>query len=205
MKKQSRAYDSNFRPVKRQRRQSGAALVLSLIVLAVLTIFAISSINISSTEEVITRNTIGYKVALTGAEATLRDGIEAIVQTGKATECGNLSDTAATCDVDQYYRLDANARDIDLASQSIDYWKTRGVNIQSVSEDQLKLISGTTDRNIIPKRIVTKREIRGSGPLYDGRGGSIVQSLYEVSSIGQDANGKSQVVIRQNLVRNELK
>jgi len=183
------------------KKQSGAALVLSLILLAVLTIFAISSIGISNDEEVMTRNTLGYKVALTSAEAALKDGIEAVVNADMPANCGNFSDTSVTCGANQYYEFDAAASNINLANETKSYWRNRASEIQSVSDPQLAAISGSTSN--IPQRIVTHRDIDKT--LDTGRDGVIVQSLYEVTSVGRDKYDKSQVVIRQNLIRSEVK
>lgn len=184
-------------------RQKGAALVLSLIVLAVLTIFAITSINISNTEEVMARNTTGYKIALTSAEAALQDGIDNVVDPpNKAPSgCTNLGDTNVACDNTQFYELTHADNNIDLSNSHYD-WSGRASDIKSVSDTQLAAITGST--NNIPQRIVTHRPIPGSGSLDAGRS-KLRQAIYEVSAIGHDANGKSTVVIRQSLVRNEVK
>jgi len=187
-----------------RKNQDGAALVLALILLAVLTVFAISSINISSTEEVMTRNTTSYKIALSSAEASLKDGIEAVVDSATPSiECTNLSDTSVACGASQYYKLDTGAVNIDPASESNSFWNNRASEIQSVSDAQLAAISG--DSNNIPQRIVTKRRVPGSGALDTGRGGSIQQALFEVTALGRDKNGKSEIVIRKSIVRNEAK
>jgi len=197
-------YKTNYLSDLRVGKQRGAALVLALIMLAVLTIFAITSINVSNTEDAMMHNTIAYKVALTSAEASLRDGIDNVVDNPASQQaCANLSDTSIACGGDEYYQLDGASRNIRISAETSSFWKNRAADIQSVSDAQLNLISGSS--NNIPQRIVTKRPIPNGGSLDIGFNGGVRKVIYEVTAIGRDKNNKTQVVLRQSLVRNEAK
>ena len=185
-----------------KNKQGGAALVLALIMLAVLTIFAITSINVSNTEDAMMHNTLDYKVALASAEAALKDGIDNVVDNPQAPKeaCASLSATATACGGTGFYDLDSNSDSIRISTENTSYWNARAADIQSVSNAQLEKLSGS-DQNI-PQRIVTKHRIPGSS-LDIGFNSGVTKYMYEITAIGRDKNNKAQVVLRQSLVRNE--
>ncbi len=86
--------------ISSQRRQKGAVLVVSLLMLLVLTLLGVNSMNHSSLEEKMTHATLDRNVALQSAEAALREAenyLEGIVASAALT--GNnglygLNDTA---------------------------------------------------------------------------------------------------------------
>jgi type IV pilus assembly protein PilX len=60
---------------KFQKRQSGAALVVGLVLLVVISILAISSINTATTELAIARNNMNYENAFQAAETGLENAL----------------------------------------------------------------------------------------------------------------------------------
>ena len=61
--------------VKRKNRQSGAALVIGLLLLVVITVLAISGMNTATTELAIARNDQSYETAFQAAETGLEKAI----------------------------------------------------------------------------------------------------------------------------------
>ncbi|MBL4851071.1 MAG: hypothetical protein JKY90_02145 [Gammaproteobacteria bacterium] len=81
------------------RRQKGAVLVVSLLMLLVLTLLGISSMNHSSLEEKMAHATLDRNVALQSAEAALREAenwLESIVATAALTGNNGLYGLNAT-------------------------------------------------------------------------------------------------------------
>ena len=186
---------------RRHAKQQGAALLLAIIVLATLTAFAFVSSSMLNSSERNSRSAVYFQVALNSAEAALKDGVDSIDNSRDPVACGKLSENAAVCAADQFYQLDAASNTIDLAQESTSYWSNRAAEIQSVSNTQLAAISGSSSN--IPQRFVTGHSIPGSGALDIGRGARAPKKmLFEITSIGRDNKGVSEVVVRQSVVRN---
>ena len=87
--------------VKLKNRQSGAALVVGLLLLVVITVLAVSGMNTATTELAIARNDQGYENAFqaaeTGLEAALAQGVfNTVANTTVAQTIGDTNDSYST-------------------------------------------------------------------------------------------------------------
>ena len=87
-----------MKSVKLKNRQSGAALVVGLLLLVVITVLAVSGMNTATTELAIARNDQGYENAFqaaeTGLEAALAQGVfNTVANTTVAQTIGATNDS----------------------------------------------------------------------------------------------------------------
>ncbi|HET9444952.1 MAG TPA: PilX N-terminal domain-containing pilus assembly protein [Steroidobacteraceae bacterium] len=101
-------------------RQRGAALVVSLLLLLVLTILAIGASQTTRLEERMAGNMRDIDMAFQGSEAGLRDAEKYIATTAVLPTC--LDSTSASCYVLQQGHFAA----IDLGHQTEAWWRANG-------------------------------------------------------------------------------
>src|SRR6187431_451621 len=106
-----------MKTTSRTNAQQGAALVIALIMLLVLTVLGLTAMQVTRMEERMAGNSRDINLAFQGAEAGLRDGEDRIAaMTTRPLPC-----SAAPCAV---WRRDFLAQD--LRDQLIGWWNTNG-------------------------------------------------------------------------------
>ncbi len=76
-----------MKTISYKNNQSGAALVVGLVLLVVITVLAVSSINTATTELAIARNDMNYEFAFQAAET----GLEAAISRGQYSTVGDIN------------------------------------------------------------------------------------------------------------------
>lgn len=102
--------------------QSGAVLVVGLIILLVLTMIGITAVQTTTLEEHMAGNARNANVAFQAAESALRDG-EEWVMTIDPYNMPNAVSTCSTAPCDLWNVGDLTS---DFAGQSASWWKTNG-------------------------------------------------------------------------------
>ena len=103
-----------------QQRQRGAALVIALIMLLVMTVLGLAAMQITRMEERMAGNTRDLNLAFQGAEAGLRDSEERICSGFAARTCN-----AAVHGVDPRFMADGSAR------RNLSWWTPTAPNTVS--------------------------------------------------------------------------
>jgi type IV pilus assembly protein PilX len=104
------------------RKQRGAVLVVSLLLLLVMTLLALGASQSTRLQERMAGNTRDSEVALQGAEASLRGAEELLSPTHTLATCVAPS---STCEAYEMGTLvDGNGMPLDLARQSDAWWTT---------------------------------------------------------------------------------
>jgi type IV pilus assembly protein PilX len=99
------------------RSQQGAALITALLLLVVMTILALSVMQMSRVEERMAGNTRDLNVAFEAAEAAARNGEVAVRQQATAIDCS----PSATC------KSWIQGSPPDLANQTADWWSSNAI------------------------------------------------------------------------------
>jgi type IV pilus assembly protein PilX len=119
-----------------QQRQKGAALVISLLMLLVMTVLGIAAMQVTRMEERMAGNSRDVNLAFQGAEAGLRDSEERIrLMSARPLDCA-----AAPCSVWRRDFLLADLRDSDLTwwtDHAIEYGVTGTHEVTEVTRDPL--------------------------------------------------------------------
>ncbi len=88
-------------------RQSGAALVVGLLLLVVITVLAVSGMNTATTELAIARNDQGYENAFQAAET----GLEAAIAQGQFNTIANTTLPQTVIGANNYYEAEIQFED----------------------------------------------------------------------------------------------
>ena len=90
-----------------RNRQSGAALVVGLLLLVVITVLAVSGMNTATTELAIARNDQGYENAFQAAET----GLEAAIAQGQFNTVANTEVPETVIGTNNYYQAEVQFED----------------------------------------------------------------------------------------------
>jgi type IV pilus assembly protein PilX len=117
-------------------RQHGAALVVSLLLLLVLTILALGASQTTRLEERMAGNMRDIDMAFQGSEAGLRDAEKYIATNPTLPTC--LDSTSASC----YVLAQGHFAAIDLGHQDKDWWRA---NAKPFGEDTAQQVLGVVE------------------------------------------------------------
>jgi len=174
-----------------KKQQSGAALVLSLLILTVLTVLGLSSMRSASMEELMTRNTRDYKIAFEAADSVLNDGTDWVLdQTAQPRECLALTDCSSAGKV---YKQDLLG---DLSKDSIDtsWWESSATE-EFLSAGSKQIPEAKTD----PRRAMEATFVRDS--LRRGFGQPTGINVYRISGRGTGIKDTTKVLAQQTVVK----
>ena len=185
-----------------KRRQSGAALIISLIILVVMTIIGVSSIQTTSLEERMAGNMRDHNLAFQAAEAALRYAEQDIEE-----RLGHTNATDATIQEafgdgsDGWFHMNNPEPSINELTQST-FWEGRG--IESVTSELSNEIVGGGQVQSEPKYIIRwlakhalgspDIEIDRSDDERDDTDSEIY--IFRITARGTGGSNQSQVVLR---------
>jgi type IV pilus assembly protein PilX len=189
------------------RSQSGAVLVVTLILLLVLTVLGMTALRTSFLEERMARHTMDRAIALEAAEAALRDAerwLDGLVNLPHEQECadaasGNCLDVDVLDDAELLSFGGAAADDFATAISGLTLaqWQQHGRFIDADANDIADIPPGSGEA---PRYLI--REVRFiPDSLNRGHGRPPGRYLYEVSAIGFGATTATQVVLQSTFIR----
>lgn len=160
--------------------QRGAALVISLLLLLVMTILALSSSQTSRVQERIAGNSRDYQLALQAAETALR-AAEKTLLINEQIPCEDTS-TPATCQLVRQGGVTAIP-----SEEGEGWWNTNTRQYGTTAQDMNELYAD-------PRTIA---EVVGStrvGGLDIGQGGEQIREFYKVTANGYGRSSTSRVI-----------
>jgi len=166
-------------------RQSGATLVIAMLMLLILTVLGIASMQVTRMEERMAGNSRDVNLAFQGAEAGLRDAEEGLrVLTGRPTTCIN-----APCNI---WRKDFLPPD--LRDQVLTWWTTNareyGVaatrELTDVTRDPMIVVE---DLGFVPDSLAI-----GHGPP-EGR------NFYKITANSSGASDSAEAILESTYTR----
>jgi type IV pilus assembly protein PilX len=169
----------------RTNAQRGAALVVALIMLLVMTVLGITAMQVTRMEERMAGNSRDINLAFQGAEAGLRDGEDRIAaMTTRPLPC-----SAAPCAV---WRRDFLAQD--LRDQLIGWWNTNGTEYG---------VAGTPELTEITRDPIVVTESLGFVPdsLSIGHGPPEGRDFYRVTATSTGASDTANAVLESTYTR----
>ncbi len=170
-------------------KQTGAALIVSLIILVLMTLLGLSSIRTSSLEEKMTTNLRDQELAFQAAEIALRDAekrISALVAEPIATQDGSNENTWATNAMDS---TPSNATPWWMERDEA-WWNANGVASVNVAN------VATPPRYVIEKLVFDKdSEIVGSNSPIEGL------IYYRITARGTGGSDQARVLLQSTVVK----
>jgi type IV pilus assembly protein PilX len=162
-------------------RERGAVLIISLLLLLVMTILAISISQTSTLEERMAGNSRDQEMAFQAAESGLRAGESALrAAAGTINTCANL----ANCKSTPMHNYSA----FDLSSQSQSWWNTNGIDYGTAAQDLTYVKED-------PRYVITERgEYSDSYGIGSAGGGSATYIFYEVTSHSRGGTASAEAV-----------
>lgn len=192
---------------KTNRQQSGAALVVGLLILLVMTLLGINGMQSAVLEEKISGNIIRSNIAFQAAESTLRvaeDLVENTLSAGDFPAVGTCSQITTPNDIDYFLCQHpvANCSSAAPPSNTLPNGTIRtaativaAIEAAGAGDNSVDLSSGyvTNSRYVIEK--VCK--ITGGGGVGLGVGGVSLtgMDLYRITAIGYGPAGTAEVVL----------
>lgn len=169
-----------------RRREQGAILVTSLLLLLVLTIIGISVMQMTRMEERMSGNTRDISTAFQGAEAALRGG-EAQVLTFVSRP--SLCATAGTPCASAFSKTALP----NVGEQDGDWWKASANTFSdpNIGEDFIEK----------PQFIIEQVAFVRNSPDVDDLTG---RDFYQISAHSTGGSGKSEVIVQSTFARNAL-
>jgi type IV pilus assembly protein PilX len=168
------------------RAQRGAALVIALLLLVVMTILAVTVMQMSRVQERMVGNTRDVNVAFEAAEAAVRAGEAAINQQGAAP----IGCSAAPC---QFW---VKGSLTDVANQSADWWRN---NATAFTDATGRPMTGGLAEN--PQYVIEQRGfVRTDGGLQTGVPPA-GRDFYEVTGRSTGATGLANTVVQTTFAR----
>lgn len=171
------------------RQQSGAALIISLMILLVLTILGLSSMRTSTTEELMARNTRDYKIAFDAADSTVNEGNKWVHDLNvPAPEC---ADPTSCGNGGKVYKKHALGN---VANRGRSWWA--GNNTKEFGQQGSKDIPQAKSD---PRYAMESTFIRDS--LVQGHGVPTGKHVYTISGRGTGLKDSTQVFVQQTVVK----
>jgi type IV pilus assembly protein PilX len=165
--------------------QKGAALVVSLLLLTVLTILALSASQTTRLQERMAGNARDVDVAFQASESGVRSGENWLAELkAKPDSCT----TAVPCDV---YQVDWLP--IDLSNQGDAWWATNGRQYGKAGKE-------LTVAKIDPVYVIEETDFV-KDDLTEGNGPPNGKQFYRISSIGTGATDVAKVVVQTTYTR----
>lgn len=171
------------------KKQTGAALIVSLVILVIMTLLGLSSIRTSSLEEKMATNLRDQELAFQAAEIALRDAekrISALVAEPIATQGGSNEDIWATNAVDPT----PNNATPWWMERTEAWWLANGIASVDVAN------VSNPPRYIIEKLIFDKDTAAvGTGSPIDG------QIYYRITARGTGGSNHARVLLQSTVVK----
>jgi type IV pilus assembly protein PilX len=174
-----------MKTTSRTNAQRGAALVVALIMLLVMTVLGIAAMQVTRMEERMAGNSRDINLAFQGAEAGLRDGEGRInAMTTRPLPC-----SAAPCAV---WRRDFLAQD--LRDQLLAWWNTNGTEYGA---------AGTAELTEVTRDPIVVTESLGFVPdsLSIGHGPPEGRDFYRVTATSTGASDTANAVLESTYTR----
>lgn len=196
------AYRQHLGKQRYPKKQQGAALVLALVILAILTVFAINSYESATREETILGNTNEYRIAFNAADASLTDALTDVVD-GSAKSCNVCGAAdASSCAANQPLDFSNCPDNAKFVTTSNSAWEDYTTNIQLISNTQIEALVDTDYSSAyIPKRTVVQRSIRFNF-ANDGRSRAPEYKVYGVTAKAKGPRQLSEVEMQQYIIQN---
>jgi type IV pilus assembly protein PilX len=172
-------------PVHAQPRQRGAALVIALLMLLVMTVLGIAAMQVTRMEERMAGNSRDVNLAFQGAEAGLRDSETRIAaMTSRPLPC-----SAAPCAI---WRQ--NQWTTDLRDQLLAWWITNGIEYG---------VAGTAEITEITRdpRVVTESLGFVPDSLSVGHGPPEGRDFYKITANSSGASDTATAVLESTFTR----
>ena len=174
----------------KMKQQSGAALVISLLILTVLTILGLSSMRTASMEELMARNTRDYKIAFEASDSALNEGSEWVdKQTSLPKECGSLTGCGGVAD--KVYRQDILG---DLSDTDTTWWTSDSNTNDFLTSDKDIPEAKTDPRMAMESTFVRDSLRRGFNPPTG-------VNVFRVSGRGTGIKDTTEVISQQTVVK----
>jgi type IV pilus assembly protein PilX len=171
------------------RAQRGAALITALLLLVVMTILAVTAMQMSRVQERMVGNTRDQNVAFQAAESAVRNG-EALVHT-QVSEGIAPFDCSAPPPCHFWTEIDAG----DVANQSKDWWTANATPFADAAGQPLPGVVANPRYVIVHRGFVRTDGDRAAGVEKVGR------DFYEVTGRSTGATGQANAVIQTTFAR----
>lgn len=168
------------------RRQNGAALIIALIMLLVMTVLGIAAMGVTRMEERMAGNARDVDLAFQASEAGLRDGEARIrAATGRQRGC-----TSAPCNI---WR--DNTLLVDFKTQPLTWWNTNGREYGTASVRDLTDV--TRDPVVVVELLEEVRDSLGGGRNRKPRG----RQYFKITSNAAGASDTANVQLESTYVK----
>lgn len=161
-------------------RQRGAALVIALIMLLVMTVLGITAMQVTRMEERMAGNSRDINLAFQGAEAALRDG-EARVEA--------MADSPVLCSAAPCPVWESGTWLTDPRNEVLTWWQTNGVEYGASAVREV--VEVTRDPYVVAEHLVFVPDslAKGDGEVDPGR------DFYKVTANSSGASNTATVVL----------
>jgi type IV pilus assembly protein PilX len=168
------------------RRQKGAALIIALIMLLVMTVLGIAAMGVTRMEERMAGNARDVDLAFQASEAGLRDG-EARVRAATGLQRGC---TGAPCNI---WR--ENMLNVDFRTQALSWWNTNGREYGTAGSQDL--VDVTRDPVVVVEVLEILPDSLGRGRNRPPRG----REYYKITSNAAGASSTANVMLESTYVK----
>lgn len=172
------------------RKQRGAILVTSLLLLLVLTVLGIAMMKMTNMQERMAGNTRDMNMALQGAEAGLRSGEDQIDPTRPGNSILDPATSIAGCEICQ-----PGVLPIALDRPSVFDWSTEGHEFGVVGSREFPELAEDPQYTVEEIAFIEDSLINGHEYYEDGR------VFYQVSAHSSGASGLANVVLQSTYAR----
>lgn len=175
-----------------RRKQQGAILVISLLLLLILTVLGLAVMRMTRMQERMAGNTRDLNLALQGAEAALREGEARILAFG--TVKPNALSTA-DCSVPTLTVCQRTALPIGIAEQPADWWTANALEFGAAGTVEL---DGLRED---PRYTVEEVGIKPQGDLGIGHEPPQDNYVYQITARSTGASGQTNTVLQSTFIK----
>ena len=184
-----------MRPTTRHpKKQHGAALITSLIILLVLTVLGVSAMSTSSLEELMAGNLRDQDLSFQAAEAALKDGERWIDSWGgtppTATSSGTNSGVYTTDEFGSYELTAFDTTDVWANNIATTYGADTGVAISNLGDVPILPMYIIEEEDFVAKDASFKAQAQREGAYY-----------YRVTARGQGASTNAVSILQTTVAR----
>ncbi len=166
-------------------KQRGAALIVALIMLLVMTVLGIASLGVTRMEERMAGNARDVDLAFQASEAGLRDGENRVrLAGGFQRGC-----TGSPCNI-----WKENILTVDFRTQTLSWWNTNGREYGTAGQ---QLTDVTRDPIVVVELLETVRDSLGGGRNRVPRG----RQYYKITSNAAGASSTANVMLESTYVK----
>lgn len=175
--------------IRMTNRQSGATLVIAMLMLLVLTVLGLASMGMTRLEERMAGNSRDVNLAFQGAEAGLRDAEERIRAWNEFTVPASCS--TAPCSVWQQ-----NFLAVDLRDQPLSWWNTNATEYGVTGTREITEIS--RDPRVVVEDLDFVPDSAAMSPGYAHQPG---RSFYRITANSAGASTTAEAVLESTFVQ----